>query len=230
MLDIGYLNEGIESTYRKELPGKIISNGFFSSDDDGIPEIGEASLRNWKALQGYLDRGEDIRVWYSEAPHALCGFYHLCTLFRDYDNKIYVAECPRCEKGKSMWYFLRSWGMMHGESIPRYTDLTREIQKGEIELYAERWDKLVEENYPLRAVISGLPTSVSENFYDVFIERSLPKEPIKQAHLIGNVMSEDQLGVVSSWYENRVQAMIDSGMIKVIEDAEESNRRTIQRV
>lgn len=231
MFDIGYLDQGIDSEYRMELPGQLIMEGCFGKNAvEGIPEMGVTHIKNWETLKNWLDKGESIRVWYSYAPHALCGFYHLCTLFREYSNTIYGVICPPAEKGENTWYPLRSWGMVHSEKIDEYLNFSRIIPAGEIGVYAQRWDMLVHENAPLRAVISGVPTSVNEDFYDIFLKRYMPNEPFRQSELIGTTMRETDLGVRSSWYEYRVQKMIDDGIITVVKNSKEKMRRILKKV
>lgn len=231
MLDIGYLREGIESSYRRELPGKMIMHGYYGEESEkGIPEIGEKSLQDWKTLINRLNKGEAVRIWYGDSPNALCGMYNVCTLLRSYDNDVFAMYAPSYAKGPKRWYLANSWGSFNYTNLGEYLDLQRLMDKNEIKLYAEHWDELVEENAPLRAVISGVPTSVDEDFYDRFLDRNLPDEPIKEAVLIGNTMSAYTLGIYSSWLEIRIQKMIDCGKIKVVTDSDEQAvQRVIQR-
>ena len=119
--------------------------------------------------------------------------------------------------------------MVSSEKLDKYVNLSREIPAGEIGVYAERWDMLVAENAPLRAVISGVPTSVDEDFYDIFLKRYIPKEPFKQSEWIGNTIGETELGVYSSWYQYRAQKMIDDGIVTVVKDSKEKMKRILQR-
>lgn len=231
MLDIGFLSEDINSKYRKELPGKLIMQGCYGDEcEKGIPEIGEENIKNWKTLMRNLEKKRPIRIWYSDFPSSLCGFYHVCTLARDYDAEVFAMHAPKVAKDDTNWYLARSWGMFNQESISEYFGVQRILDKKEIQTYAKHWDELVKQNAPLRAVISGIPISVNEDFYDHFIEGRITHEPIKEATVMASIYDELNLGVESSWIEARIQKMIDVGKVKVVEDAEEyATRRIIQK-
>ncbi|MFR5027465.1 MAG: DUF1835 domain-containing protein [Coprococcus sp.] len=32
-------------------------------------------------------RGEPVRIWYSDAPYSRCGFYHVCSILKNYQMK-----------------------------------------------------------------------------------------------------------------------------------------------
>ncbi len=99
----------------------------------------------------------------------------------------------------------------------------------EIRLYAEYWERLVSENAPLRAVVSGYPISVEEDFYDSFLLKNLPDEPVREATVIEKTIHPARLGIHVSWLEYRIQKMIDGGYITVIKEHKEAMKRIIQR-
>lgn len=233
MLSIGYLQPGLESSYRKELPGKMIMHTGFGNDGgkDGIPEIGENNVHNWNNLATRIEAGESVRIWYSYAPDPLCGFYCLCSLLRRYEKgTFYSVLAPDAAMGWKSWNFLHGWGELEPAQMNEYIKSQRWLTQQEIELYADSWDSLVNENSMLRACISGKPTSVNEDFYDQFIEKCLPSEPVMESEVIGDVMSEHSFGVGDCWYEYRIQKMIDIGKIRVLEDNERPMHRIIQAI
>ena len=231
MMDIGYLKEGIESPYRSELPGKLLMQSYYGwGNKEGIPGIGERCLKTWKTLITRLENGESARVWYGDAPDDLCGLFHLCTLLQNYKNDIFNMPTPRFAQDGKRRYFANSWAAIEPVSISKFVDTMTLMDKNEIKLYAEHWQKLTDENAPLRAVISGVPTSVDEDFYDRFLEHNLPKEPLKESELIGNTLGAYNLGISCCWLEHRVQSMIDEGKIRVVKDSDvEAIKRIIQR-
>ena len=100
MLNVGTLQDGIESQYRRELPMKLYMQGYHGDDEEeNLSEYGDASLKNWKALKALLNKGELVRIWYGQSPHSICGFYHLCALLRNYENDVYVMKTPDVVKG-----------------------------------------------------------------------------------------------------------------------------------
>ena len=233
--DIGHLNEGIDSKYRIELPDRLILGDYdpaglkFKTGTD-YTETGKSNLRNWSALKTRLTSGEAVRVWYGDAPHSLCGFYHLCTLLREYSCDCYVMKAPRVSGSDDSVTLVNSWGAFASERIGDFFHLQRKLDQREIRLYAAHWETLVQENAPLRASISGVPTSVQEDFYDMFIKQQIPDEPFKEAVLIGSVLAAYHLSIYSYWLEYRIQKMIDAGALTVLETPDrDSSHRILQR-
>ena len=96
-------------------------------------------------------------------------------------------------------------------------------------MYAMLWSGLIEENSPLRAVISGKVFSVPEDFYDFLIWRWLGDAPVREARLIGNILGHTQLGVGDWWYAERIEYYIGRGEIEIVEDSENQYARVIRR-
>lgn len=217
-LDIGYLESGIDSKYRIELPDRLMLEGcFIKPPETGFTDTGKTNLKNWATLKGRLQHKEPVRVWYSEAPHALCGFYHLCTLLQNYSNDVFVMKAPAAERAEDGWRFSSGWGSVPQDTLGEYFTLSQKLEKQEIQLYAARWEKLAQENAPLRAVIDGVVHSVGENYYNHFIEQQIPDKPIKESLLIMNTLAAYPLGIYDFWLELRIQKMIDDGKLIVTE-------------
>ena len=234
MLDIGRLNEGIISRYRKELPDRMISCGVYDFDKE-MPSvlIGEKSVQNIEILLKNISDEKDIRIWYSESPHSTCGMYFVCSLLCDHDVNVYVLKCPDTFTFRSTTQFIHGWGMLQYYDIQNHFEelVKREekLSQERIELYAMHWEKLVEENASLRAVISGVPTSVGEDFYDYLILRELDGKPVEQNELVFRVMSETHFGVYGFWYKYRIRELIKNGLIEVVEDSDEEKYSILKR-
>jgi hypothetical protein len=230
-LETGTLQDGIDSKYRRELPLRLYMQGYHGDDkEENISSIGDTALKNWAILKELLHRGEPIRIWYGQSPHTVCGFYHICSLLRDYENEVYVMKCPEIIKGRDSWFFIHGWGTMNGADIGQYLYMSRKLNKEEVNVYAKYWDTLVEENAQFRAIIGERPVSVREDFYDEFIERYFPKEPIKESELIGEIMDNMNFGVYDYIYQIRIDKMIEDGRVKVIQTAERDMNRIIQKI
>ena len=39
-------------------------------------------------------RGEAMRIWYSDAPYAVCGLYQVCSMLKDCDCPVLVVKLP----------------------------------------------------------------------------------------------------------------------------------------
>ncbi len=217
-MDIGYLEEGISSQYRMELPDRFILDGCFTeTPETDFTDTGKTSLGNWGTLKDRLQSRDSVRVWYSNAPHELCGFYHLCTLLQNYDTSVFAIKAPAAQSSQKGWHYSSGWGSFPQDSLGEYFALSRKLDKKETRLYASRWETLVQENAPLRAVFSGVVRSVDEDYYDQFIEQQIPAEPIKEALLVENTLASNPLGVYSFWLELRIQKMVDNGKLVIVD-------------
>ncbi len=231
MLDIGTLQEGINSKYRKSLPGKMIMREtFFCPDEEGIPGIGALNTRHLNRLKKHLQNNDPIRVWYADDTESLCGLFFLCTLFKEYDAPIYALEAPRVSTHYGKMYFSNGWGCFKPEEMEELIPRQRLMGRQEICAYAERWEELVKENALLRVSVNGIPISVDADFFDRFIEQNLPDKAVKEAVVIGDTLGKSMIRANVSYLVWRVQCMIDAGKIVVLKTPDDQPmHRTIKR-
>ena len=60
----------------------------------------------------------------------------------------------------------RNWGEVSAEEFAEFLTYESVLTKEEVRMYAQLWTELTEDNSPLRAMINGKVTGVSEDFYD----------------------------------------------------------------
>ena len=232
MLDIGDIQEAIDSSYRQEL---IFS--MYSQDQDGhdeaacreLKEAGASYIRGLARLEEYLRQGRAVRIWYSHSPYSLCGLCFLCAWMKSYKNPVSAVELPRYRANGSRIVSCRSWAEVSHDEFRHFLPLERPLSSSEREMYALLWEDLRGENAPLRAVINGNLLSVPEEFYDFLIWRELTDKPLKQAFLIGNILGKYPVGTYDWWYAQRIDTFIEQGKIRVTQDSEKKYARTICR-
>lgn len=232
LLDVGNIQESFDSQYRMDLILSMYTQSGWEKSEEFINELKDGIRRNVKEydrLQNFLKEGQPIRIWYSHAAYSLCGFYWLCNLLRDAENKIYVVELPEylenAENNTIRKY--HNWGEMSEEQFSSFLDLQRQVSKNERRMFGQKWTELVEDNSPLRAVINHELMGVPENFYDFLILKSITKEPVKEARLIGNILGKYPLCVGDWWYAYRIEQMIKEGRMKVLQDSEQKYTRMV---
>ena len=177
----------------------------------------EECQRDRERLLACGEHGEAVRIWYSNAPYALCGFYDALWLLRDCDCLVTALELPRwtpLEDDAALSCL--SWGDLPPGDWAAYLPLEREIPKNVRRAAAMEWSRLREENAPLRAVINGRPHSVGEDFYDPLIRALIPDGIFRVAQLIGAVLARRQLGISDWWIAKRIQAMENSGELVAV--------------
>ena len=191
MLDIGNIKEPIDSPYRKNLIYSMYAQNQYVKNpeiDQELKLTGEVYLNELLRLKEYLENGETARVWYSDTPYSICGFYSLCQILQKYKNEIHIVKLPEYMVRKTSIISYRNWGEVSAEEFAEFLTYERVLTKEEVRMYAQLWTELTEDNSPLRAMINGKVTGVPEDFYDFLIWKRLTRKPIKEARLIGDIL------------------------------------------
>lgn len=232
LLDIGNIQETIDSPYRKKLIHDMYIQESLGKDPEADTELWNLAgvyVREMQRLKKYLEEGEAIRIWYSDAPYSVCGFYHLCSVLSEYENQIWVVKLPEHIAFGNNIASYQNWGEVAAEEFAGFLSYERELSREEIRMYCSVWNELKEENTPLRVIINGKIMGVAEDFYDFLIWKELTNKPIKEARLIGNIMGKYPVSKSDWWYAKRINDFIAEGKIKVAVDSEISYARWICR-
>ena len=230
MLDIGNIKEPIDSPYRKNLIYSMYAQNQYVKNpeiDQELKLTGEVYLNELLRLKEYLENGETIRVWYSDTPYSICGFYSLCQILQKYKNEIHIVKLPEYMVRKTSIISYRNWGEVSAEEFAEFLTYESVLTKEEVRMYEQLWKELTEDNSPLRAMINGKVTGVSEDFYDFLIWKRLTRKPIKEARLIGDILGCFQIGMGDWWFARRIEHFIQQDKIKVINDSENKYARVI---
>ncbi len=230
MMDIGSIKEPMDSPYRKELIGSMYAQNQWEQDEETIKELknaGDAYVNELYRLKRFLDSGESVRIWYSDAPYSRCGLYSLCHILKDYENKISAVKLPEYIVWDTNIVSYQSWNEVSAEEFAGFLPHERSLSGEEVRMYNTLWGILAEENSPLRAIVNSRLLSVPEDFYDFLIWERLTGAPLKEARLIGDILGQSQLGVGDWWYARRIEHYIRQGKIRVVEDSKSTYARTI---
>lgn len=167
--------------------------------------------------------GEPVRLWYSSNPDEMCGFYHALSIL-PLGTDIRAIRLPEyTERGDSV-RSSTSWGEICPENFWEYLQYEEKVRENVHRMLRFRWNQLVSENAPIRAVINGKLSSAGEGMYDFYILRELEcrDEVFHEAHLIGDVLGKYQLGI-SDWYiHKRIRFLEAQGKLEPINQAPES--------
>lgn len=227
LLDVGDIREAADSVYRRELIYAMYAQEQWGQDEEADEELRNTGAFYGEELRRFLEEGEAVRIWYSTAPYSMCGFYHLCSILRQYGNEVRAVKLPEYIQRGSVIQSFHNWGEVAAEEFAGLLSEERAISREMIRMYAGLWSELQEENRPLRAVVSGRVVSVPESFYDFLIWKMLTKEPVKEARLIGDILGSCPIGIGDWWYAKRIEKFIGEGKIKVAEDSEHKYARMI---
>ena len=232
ILDIGNIKESPDSSYRKKLIYSMYSQNQWNEDEndedtDEPKKAGDFYAEELSRLKNFLDGGDAIRIWYSDAPYSRCGFCYLCQILRNYENEVRAVKLPEYVVHEKSITIYQNWGEVAAEEFAGFLPLEKNLSKNEVRMYANLWSELTEDNSPLRAVINGKLLSVPEDFYDFQIFRGLTDKPVMEARLIGDILGHTQISVGDWWYAKRIDYYIQQGKIRVIQDSESKYARVL---
>ena len=236
MLDLGFINNDITGEYRVSLPGKLYSIHQFDKTAGILQDYAESDWdvfghrnnRQWEMFQNLVQTGEDIRIWISDRPNAMCGLLFLCTYLKEKQNRVFVLKSPFGVLNHTKECFLNSWDVFGPEEIKKHLSDTKKLSPDAVQTYAHRWEQLIAENTMLRAVLSGSVMSVEEDFYDFLIWKYVSKIPITQGKVMENICREG-IPVDVLWFDYRIEKLIKQGKLLVTEGAEDSYKRKLKK-
>ncbi len=231
LLDIGDITVPVESEYRKELMLELYTiTGFGDADTHKslVDDTWDRYLHEIERLKSYALQGEAIRLWYSQAPYSLCGFYYACSLLKEYHCKVSAIKLPHhLQISDTEIQQNTSWGEITAGKFYQYLPFEQALPGSEIRFFASCWDELKEDQSVLRAVINGRVIGVPEDFYDPIIRKEIPEEEFVMAYLIGTIMGKYPFGIGDYWYAKRINRMIERGELVVLQKQKEIYRQVL---
>lgn len=199
--------------------------------DTDISALIEEKIRNAQQSFSEICRrsasGDAIRIWYSHNPDELCGLYWLLAQLKQLSHgDIFTVKLPLLAySGENQIIMRNAWGEIAPGEWGRYLPLQEKVKPVFLTHCAMQWAQLQRENTPLRIFLNGQLQSVPADFYDSFILREIGLQNVQfnEAIVIGNIIGKYQLGIGDGWIAARIQTMIDSGFLEVLEKAPEGH-------
>ncbi len=167
--------------------------------------------------------GKSIRVWRNlREPHSACGFAFVCDALKEYDCPLTVVDVPEeCP----------SWGVVRNY-VP-YLLHEQTVSEEEKRHFADMWQRVKEENAPLRAFVGDKLISLSAEHYDDDLLRLLPEgRAVWVGETLGRLSAPElysKSGVFITWYEHRLQKLIEQGVFEVVVNDEDVHEMVIRR-
>lgn len=231
MLDIGDITVTVENEYRKKLIYDMYTiHGMDNMDISEFNHIWERYLKEIERLKHYAAKGETLRLWYSDAPYSICGFYYACNLLRKYNCKVFAIKLPQfMQQEDDAMEFYSSWGEIPAGKFYKFLHLEKELSFCEIRSFATNWDELRKERSSLREVVNGKVIGVPEDFYDHVIRKELLEGEFMMGSLIGNILGRHPLGISDWWYAKRIIKMIEQGELVVVQKKKEIYSQVLKK-
>lgn len=167
--------------------------------------------------------GEPVRLWYSDNPDEICGFYHILSLLH-IGSDIRAIKLPEYTEEGDTLSCSCGWGNILPGKFADYLKYEEKISENAHRMYRTRWNSLVQENAPVRAVINGKVASAGEELYDFYILRELNarEEVFHEAFLIGDILGKYQPGITDWFIHRRIRHFEALGMLEAIDTAPDS--------
>lgn len=86
--------------------------------------------------------GKQCRVWYSDTPYSICGFYSLCQILQKYKNEIHIVKLPEYMVRKTSIISYRNWGEVSAEEFAEFLTYESVLTKEEVRMYAQLWTEI----------------------------------------------------------------------------------------
>lgn len=216
-LEMGEITGEIDGKERQDVYNQTL--GRHDSDNKNKDYIFDEQRKDMETLLTAAHAGETIRIWKSNAPYSICGFYYVCNLLKDIDCPINTIILPKYVHSNDQTLITyNNWGEIEPAKIYDFLPLEKSISVLEKRIASGCWEALKKENAPLRAIVNGKLISVPENFYDFIIIQNLPNTEFRLGELIAKLMMEYDLNVTDNWYASRIDKLIEEDKLIIIEN------------
>ena len=219
-LDIGDIESSVIDDSRRDLIAQFLNANPWNE----LNEMEESINHYWENCVSDLNKllikakaGEPIRIWYSDAPYSKCGFYNTVYQLNKFGCHISAVKLPDYMPiGDQEVKEIVSWAEVSPGEFAYYLPLEFEVPESMQKTIIMEWEKLKQENSPLRIVLNGKIHSEKLDFYDRFIRKEIPDGNFKVGQLIGFVLGRNMLGIGDWLIAQRIKKMIESGELIVI--------------
>lgn len=196
---------------------------------DAAREQLNGAQASWKRLLERLEPGDSLRCWVSDNPDEACGLcWLLSQLPRDLQIHLQVLP-PYLQQGDYLVQY-RSWeelepAFLAEQQLPPPVPRLFPMSAGGL------WQRLCQENAPLRGFVGSRLCSLPLDYYDHFLLRRALElgSSFSQAQLVGLSLGKDQLPVQEGWLNLRVQALLEQGYLHVLKAAPDPYHRLLER-
>ena len=205
---VGDISEDIPGPARYAVLCRLLRQ---TADPEEMRQYMEETAKNLETILTQSANGVPVRVWSSDRPGEVCGFYwlmeHLSRL-EERRGPVSMIQLPKNALAGD-GAVLDTWGMVGSSELSGYLPLEQPVSPQFMEFCADRWKNLKRENAPLRAVINGRLVSAPETLYDSFIQQELLRvgDKSRKTEILCNVLVRYQLGISDQWIAERIEKL-----------------------
>lgn len=232
-LSVGDISEDVPGPKRQAELTKLYSFVVDDMEEDCntlLSQAGQALNRIFSVSH----RGELLRIWYSDNPDELCGFYWLMARLDEagVQGPVEAIKLPRIEpRADGTTVSHRGWGEVEPGRWGRYLDQARPVTPEIRHSCRLIWQKLQRENAPLRVCLNGDLISAPVDFYDCFLRREIARQPAEfdEARVLGKVLGRLP-GVGDGLLASRMEALVQAGALEFITEPPAGGARYWRRM
>ena len=200
---------------------------YLGGEESEAKEIVDNQLKLVDKIVEYAKNGYTLRFWCSRNNEDICSLYYLMNRLRGIECPILLLDLPRRIRKPNGRFIdnLRSWGQLGREQIGFAISQCnpRIITAEEKEKYAQRWDRLKEENSKIRITCGNGIKSVPIDYYFRIIERICPKDkPFKLTSLLRLINKEEKRRSLDDFpyyfWTTQFYIMIDRGILRKVKE------------
>lgn len=232
-LSVGDISEDMPGPKRQAELTKLYSFVVDHMEEDCNTLLSQAG-RALDRIYSASGRGELLRIWYSDDPDELCGFYWLMARLDEagVEGPVEAIKPPRLEPQKGETVLAsRGWGEIGPGEWGRYTDQAKPVSRDIRHCCRLIWQQIQRENAPLRVCLNGNLTSVPADFYDCFLYQEIARQPSEfdEARVLGKVLGRLP-GVGGGFLAGRIEAMVQAGKLEFLTDPPADGARYWRRM
>ncbi|MFJ8456258.1 DUF3658 domain-containing protein [Bacillus paramycoides] len=114
---------------------------------------------------------------------------------------------------KEIPHVLKSVGETPSELVLKAYQTKKELSHKQVQSLIQDWKKYSETNEVLRILVNGQLTTVSEDYYDVYILGHTSNEYQRTIRIVGKVMGENEQRIGDTYLTFRVHQLIKQGKL-----------------
>lgn len=200
------------------------------------PEISHQEIRNsfWKnivseeelvpndveTIQNCIDKAntdeEPVCFWMAPSARDICNYYFLLRFFKPHKGMLHtiqIAGLPFLNE-KNQLFIPNSFAEIPPKEFTKTKRLLKEVSAAEYELDIDEWNKIMNENAPLRIYEGGKKiVSKDVNYVDKVILSVLSSDNKKLSRILNDFTKKTTWEVPNSYVKKRLITMAQEGDI-----------------
>jgi len=171
------------------------------------------------ALKAQLmaDPEEVLWIWMGQNQHDVSGYYWLIPQLKEFQGRVmvlYLNNLPFINEKGLIFYPSWLWEIRPAEFL-KAKKLARPVTLSEFEIDPDEWNKLVQENSPVRMLEGGKKIAGREaTFYDDEILKNVTGEWQKATRVLSNTLNRMKIRTSDIFIMWRLKELVNAGKIQ----------------